>query len=74
MATMAICLAIGGGLSYFLMTVLKTQLVIAALCGAALFLILFLLANFCSCFKASRVQALNETIADVSHNFVREID
>ena len=55
MATVAICLAIGGGLSYFCLTVIKMQLAYAALSGAFLFLVLFLMANFCSCFKASRV-------------------
>ena len=74
MATVAICLAIGGGLSYFLMQVVKMELAEAALSGAALCLVLFLLANFCVCFKASRVQALNEAISDVSQNFVREVD
>ena len=74
MATVAICLAIGGGLSYFLQSVPEMELGYATLSGAFLFLVLFLLANFCSCFKASRVQALNETIAEVSQNFVREIE
>ena len=50
------------------------ELAEAALSGAALCLVLFLLANFCVCFKASRVQALNEAISDVSQNFVREVD
>lgn len=74
MATVAICLAIGGGLSYFLQSVMQMKLAYATLSGAFLFLVLFLMANFCSCFKASRVQALNETIAEVSQNFVREIE
>ena len=74
MATLAICLSIGGGLSYFLMHFVKMELLVAALCGAALCLVLFLMATFCVCFKASRVQALNETIAEVAQNFVREVD
>ena len=74
MATVAICLSVGAGLSYFLMQVVKMGLRDAALCGAALILVIFLMANFCVCFKTSRVQALNETIADVAQNFVREVD
>ena len=55
MATLTFCLTIGGGLSYFLMQILKVELLIAALCGAALCLVLLLMATFCVCFKASRV-------------------
>jgi len=46
----------------------------AALCGVVLVLLIFLITNFCSCFKASRVQALNETMEEVAVDFVREID
>ena len=74
MAKLSLCLIFGSGLSYFLMQVLKMGWLEAVLCGGALFLVLFLMVNFCVCFKASRVQALNETISEVSQNFAREID
>ena len=74
MTSFAFSLIFGGGLSYFLIQVALLSLRDAALGGAGLFLVLFLIANCCVWFKASRVQALNETIANVASNFIREID
>ena len=66
MATFTIHLIIASGFSYFLIEGVKFELLEAALIGAGLFLVLFLMANFCVWFKASRVQALNETISIVA--------
>jgi len=74
MAAFGLSLMFGGGFSYFTMQVLLLELWEAALCGAALSLVLFLIANFCVCFKASRVQDLNQTIAEVSADYVNEIE
>ena len=66
MATFTIHLIVASGFSFFLISGLEFELLEAALIGAGLFLILFLMANFCVWFKASRVQALNETISIVA--------
>ena len=73
-ATFSLCLIVGGGFSYFLIQVILLEVIHAALCGGSLALLLFLMANCCVYFKMSRVQALNETIADVSQNYVREME
>ena len=74
-ADFSLALIIGGGLSYFLITmVMPDDILGAAFSGAALFLVIFGVMNFCVCIRASRVQALNETIEDVSKDFVREVD
>lgn len=74
MATFSLCLIIGSGFSYFLMAVVKLRLTASALCGSALCLLIFLILNFCSFFKAGKMQDLNETMEQVSNDFVREID
>ena len=66
MATFTIHLIVASGFSFFLISGLEFEFLEAALIGAGLFLILFLMANFCVWFKASRVQALNETISIVA--------
>ena len=45
----------------------------AILLGVALGLVIFLVANFCSCFNASRVEELNSTIADVANDYEKEV-
>ena len=74
MATFSLCLIVGSGFSYFLMVVFRLNLTGAALSGTALCLLIFLFVNFCSCFKAGRMQDLNETMERVSIDFTREID
>lgn len=74
LASISLSLIIGGGFSYFLMQVLVFELRDAALCGAALSLVIFMISNFCVCFKASHVQDLNKTIASVATDFVHEMD
>lgn len=59
LSSFALALIIGGGFSYFLMQVVFLDLTAAALSGAALSLAIFLISNFCVCFKASHVQDLN---------------
>ena len=74
LASFSLSLIIGGGFSYFLMQVLLLELTEAVLCGAALCLAIFLISNFCVCFKASHVQDLNKTIANVAEDYVDEVD
>ena len=57
-----------------LMQVVFLGLTEAAICGAALSLCLFLIANCCKRFNASHVQELNHAIASVSNEFAREVD
>lgn len=56
------------------MQVVLLELTEAALLGSALTLIIFLIWNCCGCFKASHVQDLNKTIANVASDFVEEVD
>ena len=74
LATFSLSLFFGCGFSYLLHSVLFLDLWAAAICGAFLVILIFIIANFCSYFKASRVQALNDTIEKVATDFVREMD
>ena len=74
MGTLGLSLMFGGAFSYFTMQVFFLQMWEAALCGGALSFILFLIANFCVCVKASRVQDLNSTIAEVSADYANEFE
>ena len=74
MATFSLACIFGAGFSYFLMQACHVALKEAALSGAALLLAVFLITNYCICFKASHVQELNKTIEDSASDFTREID